>query len=44
MLGASLALVGGLTLEAYGVASLAVGATLLVTAPAPWVFRRPAEA
>jgi phage shock protein PspC (stress-responsive transcriptional regulator)/MFS family permease len=44
LLGASLALVGGLTLEVYGVAALAVGATLLVTAPAPWVFRRPAEA
>jgi len=43
MLGASLALVGGLTLEAYGVAALAVGATLLVTAPAPWILRRPAE-
>ena len=44
MLGASLALVGGLTLEAYGVAALAIGATLLVTAPAPWILRRPAEA
>src|SRR5207302_5219136 len=44
MLGAALAIVGGLTLEAYGVAALAIGATLLVTAPAPWVFRRPAEA
>ncbi len=44
MLGASLALVGGLTLEAYGVGALAVGATLLVMAPAPWVLRRPAPA
>lgn len=44
LLGASLAVVGGLTLEAYGVAALAVGATLLVTAPAPWILRRPAPA
>jgi len=36
--------VGGLTLEAYGVVALAIGATLIVTAPAPWIFRRPAAA
>ncbi len=44
LLGAVLAIVGGLTLETYGVAALAIGATLLVTAPAPWLLRRPAEA
>jgi MFS family permease len=40
-LAAALALIGGLTLEAYGVAALAVGATILVAAPAPWILRRP---
>ena len=37
---ATLALVGGLTLEAYGVLTLALGATILVTVPAPWILRR----
>jgi MFS family permease len=41
LLAAGLALVGGLTLEAYGVLSLAIGATILVTAPAPWILLRP---
>ena len=41
---ASLALVGGLTLETYGVTALAVGAAVLVIAPAPWILRpRPAR-
>ena len=44
LFGALLALVGGLTLEAYGVLTLAVGATILVTAPAPWILRRPRTA
>jgi MFS family permease len=44
LFGASLALVGGLTLEVYGVLALAVGATILVTAPAPWILRRPSTA
>jgi MFS family permease len=44
LFGAILALVGGLTLEAYGVLALAVGATILVTAPAPWILRRPRTA
>jgi MFS family permease len=38
--GAALALLGGLTLETLGVASMAVGAAILVTAPAPWILRR----
>jgi hypothetical protein len=29
-----------LTLESLGVASMAVGAAILVTAPAPWILRR----
>jgi MFS family permease len=41
LFGAALALVGGLTLETSGVLALAVGATILVTAPAPWILRRP---
>jgi MFS family permease len=44
LFGALLALVGGLTLEAYGVLALAIGATILVTAPAPWILRRPRTA
>jgi MFS family permease len=40
MLAASLALLGGLTLESLGVAAMAVGAAILVTAPAPWILRR----
>jgi MFS family permease len=37
---AALALLGGLTLETLGVATMAVGAAILVTAPAPWLLRR----
>jgi MFS family permease len=37
--GAALALVGGITLSSLGVAALAIGATLLVTAPAAWIAR-----
>ena len=37
--GATLALLGGLTLSGLGVAALAIGATLLVTAPALWIAR-----
>jgi MFS family permease len=37
--GATLALVGGVALSALGVAALAIGATLLVTAPAVWIVR-----
>ena len=45
LFGASLALVGGLTLETLGVAAMAVGAAILVTAPAPWLLlRRQTEA
>jgi MFS family permease len=48
LFGASLALVGGLTLETLGVAAMAVGAAIIVTAPAPWLLgrgrRREAEA
>jgi MFS family permease len=40
LFGASLALLGGLTLESLGVASMAIGAAILVTAPAPWILRR----
>jgi MFS family permease len=40
LFGATLALLGGLTLESLGVASMAVGAAILVTAPAPWILRR----
>jgi MFS family permease len=40
MLAASLALLGGLTLESLGVAAMAIGAAILVTAPAPWILRR----
>jgi MFS family permease len=44
MFAAALALVGGLTLETLGVVALAVGATILVVAPAPWILaRRPRE-
>jgi MFS family permease len=38
--GAGLALLGGLALSALGVAALAIGATVLVVAPALWVLRR----
>jgi MFS family permease len=37
---AALALLGGLTLETLGVGAMAVGAAILVTAPAPWLLRR----
>jgi MFS family permease len=40
LFGASLALIGGLTLETLGVGAMAVGAAILVTAPAPWLLRR----
>jgi MFS family permease len=40
LFGASLALLGGLTLETLGVGSMAIGAAILVTAPAPWLLRR----
>jgi MFS family permease len=43
-LAAALALLGGLTLEASGVVALAVGATIIVVAPAPWILRRPSTA
>jgi MFS family permease len=38
---ASLALLGGLTLDSLGVVALAVAAAVIVTAPAPWILRRP---
>jgi MFS family permease len=37
--GAALALLGGLALDVLGVAALAIGAALLVTAPAAWIIR-----
>jgi MFS family permease len=37
--GAGLALLGGVALTALGVAALAVGATVLVVAPAVWILR-----
>jgi MFS family permease len=37
--GAGLALLGGLALTALGVAALAIGATVLVVAPALWILR-----
>ena len=40
LFGAALALVGGLALETLGVGSMAIGAAILVTAPAPWLLRR----
>jgi MFS family permease len=40
MFAAALALIGGLTLETLGVGAMAVGAAILVTAPAPWLLRR----
>jgi MFS family permease len=43
--GAGLALLGGMALEALGVAALAIGAAALVSAPALWLARRrPAHA
>jgi MFS family permease len=46
LLGATLALVGGVALDALGVAALAIGATILAMAPAFLITRaaRPAEA
>jgi MFS family permease len=41
--GAGLALVGGFALSAIGVAALAIGGAVLVTAPALWILRRPPE-
>jgi MFS family permease len=40
LLGATLALVGGFALDAVGVAALAIGATVLVAAPALWILGR----
>src|SRR6266511_2819091 len=40
LFGAALALLGGLTLETLGVGAMAIGAAILVTAPAPWILRR----
>jgi MFS family permease len=40
MTGATLALLGGAALSTLGVAALAIGALLLVTAPALWILRR----
>ena len=40
MTGASLALLGGYALTVIGVAALAIGATILVVAPAVWIGRR----
>ncbi len=40
LLGATLALVGGLALELLGVAALAIGATVLVLAPIAWLLGR----
>jgi len=42
--GAGLALLGGVALEALGVAALALGATALVSAPALWLASRRAPA
>ena len=44
LLGASLALLGGAALETLGVAALAIGATVLVTAPIAWLMRRRRQA
>jgi predicted MFS family arabinose efflux permease len=44
MTGAGLALLGGMALEALGVAALALGAAALVSAPAIWLASRPAPA
>jgi MFS family permease len=40
LLGASLALLGGVALDALGVAALALGATALVVAPIAWLIAR----
>jgi MFS family permease len=44
LLGAALALLGGLALEALGVAALAIGATVLVVAPIAWLLGRRRQA
>jgi predicted MFS family arabinose efflux permease len=44
LLGASLALLGGAALEGLGVAALAIGATVLVTAPIAWLVSRRRQA
>ena len=44
LLGASLALLGGAALEGLGVAALAIGATVLVTAPIAWLLTRRRQA
>jgi MFS family permease len=44
LLGATLALAGGLALDALGVAALAIGATVLVVAPIAWLIARRREA
>jgi MFS family permease len=40
LLGAALALAGGVALDALGVAALAIGATVLVVLPIAWIVRR----
>ncbi len=40
LLGAALALVGGLALDSIGVAALAIGATVIVFAPVLWILPR----
>jgi MFS family permease len=44
LLGATLALLGGLALEVLGVAALAIGATVLVVLPIAWLLTRRREA
>jgi MFS family permease len=44
LLGATLALVGGLALDILGVAALAIGATVLVVSPIAWLIARRREA
>jgi MFS family permease len=44
LLGASLALAGGIALDVLGVAALAIGATVLVTAPIAWLLARRRQA
>ena len=43
LLGATLALVGGLALDVLGVAALAIGATVLVVSPIAWLLARRRE-
>jgi len=44
LLGATLALAGGVALDALGVAALAIGATVLVVAPIAWLVARRRQA